>query len=92
MSERHQEVVRLLTDEVLIGDPALGIKYLPRTEFETMWDNGVLFIIKNKPEIGKQHFNLDDEWQLLARAPLGNVLSTDSLAAFTVSLPRMGDF
>jgi len=90
---RHFVVVKGVHDnEVLIGDPALGIKFMSRSEFETLWENGVLFIIKNKPEIGKRHFNLNNEWQLLARAPLGNALSTDSLAELTVSLPRLGDF
>jgi len=90
---RHFVVVKGISDdEILIGDPALGIKYMSRNEFEGLWDNGVLFIIKNKPDIGKQHFNLDREWRLLARAPLGTALSVDSLAALTVELPRLGDF
>lgn len=90
---RHFVVVKGIVDgNVLIGDPALGIKRMSRGEFEELWDNGVLFIIKNNPEIGRQHFNQSDEWKLLARAPLGTALSSDSLAQLTVGLPRMGDF
>jgi len=90
---RHFVVVKgIVGDEVLIGDPALGIKLMSRADFEGLWDNGVLFIIKNKPEIGRQHFNQSDEWSLLARAPLGTALSPDSLAQLTVGLPRLGDF
>lgn len=90
---RHFVVVKGIQDEeVLIGDPALGIKFMSREEFESHWDNGVLFIIKNRPEIGQQHFNQSNEWQLLARAPMGTALSPDSLAQLTVNLPRIGDF
>ena len=90
---RHFVVVKGIQDgDVLIGDPALGIKLIARSEFETLWDNGVLFIIKNKPDIGKKHFNIPAEWNLLARAPVGAALSPDSLAALTTALPRLGDF
>lgn len=90
---RHFVVVKgIKEDQVLIGDPALGIKLMSRGEFTSLWDNGVLFIIKNKPEIGQRHFNQSTEWNLLARAPLGTALSTDSLGQLTVGLPRIGDF
>lgn len=90
---RHFVVVKgIVDDDVLIGDPALGIKRMSRGDFEELWDNGVLFIIKNNPEIGREHFNQSNEWKLLARAPLGTALSPDSLAQLTVGLPRMGDF
>ena len=90
---RHFVVVKGITDdEVLIGDPALGIKFMSRGEFESLWDNGVLFIIKNRPEVGREFFNQSAEWNLLARAPIGAALSSDSLAQLTVGLPRLGDF
>jgi hypothetical protein len=90
---RHFVVVKgIRDDEVLIGDPALGIKFMSRREFESLWDNGVLFIVKNKPDVGQKHFNQSSEWRLLARAPLGAALPTDTLAELTVGLPQLGDF
>lgn len=90
---RHFVVIKgIQGDEVLIGDPALGIKFMSRTAFEALWDNGVLFIIKNKPDVGQQHFNQSSEWKLLARAPLGSALPADSLAELTVGLPGFGEF
>jgi uncharacterized protein len=90
---RHFVVVKGLRDQhVLLGDPALGTRLVAQTEFEAMWDNGVLFIIKNKADVGKRYFNGDVQWQGLARAPLGTALSADDLATLTVLLPRMGDF
>lgn len=90
---RHFVVVKGVNDdEVLIGDPALGIKYMSRAAFEGHWENGVLFIIKNRPDVGRRYFNQAREWQLLARAPLGSALPAGSLAELTVAMPRLGDF
>jgi predicted double-glycine peptidase len=90
---RHFVVVKGIEGkEILIGDPALGLKYVSREVFESIWDNGILFIIKNQPEVGKQYFNQGREWQQLARAPLGKALPAESLAGLTVDLPRLGDF
>lgn len=90
---RHFVVIKgIKNGEVLIGDPALGLRYVTRAEFETMWENRILFIIKNKPEIGRSQFNVDDVWQKLARAPLGAAISQESLASLTVTLPRLGEF
>ena len=90
---RHFVVIKGVSDdEVLIGDPALGIKHMTRATFEDHWDNGVLFIIKNRPDVGRRYFNQAREWQLLARAPLGAALPAGSLAELTVTLPNLGDF
>ena len=79
----------------IAGTPAFAsvwLKLVTRDEFASLWDNGVLFIIKNSPEIGRRHFNRTDEWSLLARAPLGTALAADSLARLTVGLPGLGEF
>lgn len=90
---RHFVVIKgMQGKEILIGDPALGIKFMSREDFEGLWDNGVLFIIKNNPEIGQRNFNQSTAWNLLARAPLGTALPADSLAQLTVELPAFGEF
>ncbi len=90
---RHFVVIKgIQNGEVLIGDPALGLKFQSRIDFESVWDNGVLFIIKNKPVIGQKHFNEERVWRGLAKAPLESALSSESLASLTVNLPRIGDF
>jgi uncharacterized protein len=90
---RHFVVVKgIRNDSVLLGDPALGTRLVARAEFEGMWDNGVLFIIKNKPEVGRLFFNNEEQWQHLAKAPLGTAVGSDDLATLTVNLPRLGEF
>lgn len=90
---RHFVVIKgIKNDEVLIGDPALGLRYLPRAEFDATWENRILFIIRNDAEVGRRQFNVGTTWQKLARAPLGTAISKDSLASLTVTLPHLGEF
>ncbi len=90
---RHFVVVKgVRRDSVLLGDPALGTRLVARDEFEASWDNKVLFIIKSEPEVGRNFFNTDEQWQHLASAPLGSALGADDLASLTVNLPRLGEF
>jgi len=84
-------------NEVLLGDPALGIKAVPLAAFATMWTNGILFIVRNESRTGQEHFNMVGEWRSLPRAPLDAPLGRESLAAVTLSLPdftrpMFGDF
>jgi predicted double-glycine peptidase len=90
---RHFVVVKgVANDEVLVGDPALGLKYFSREKFEEMWDNGILFIITNRPDTGKKHFNKSREWNSLARAPIGKGISREGLSDLIISVPRLGEF
>lgn len=90
---QHFVVVKGVRDDrVLIGDPALGARLVSVSEFESMWDNEVLFIIRNKPEVGRRNFNGNSQWAGTARAPLGAALNEEGLASLTIKLPRIGDF
>lgn len=89
---RHFVVVKGLEgDKVLVGDPALGLRKLPRAEFDEMWSNGILFIIRNKVDTGQRNFNMAAEWSLIPRAPLGLALPPSDLAELTVFLPSFGE-
>jgi len=90
---KHFVVVKGLNkSEVLVGDPALGLRFMPAESFSAMWENRILFIIRNRSEIGRENFNVDKEWQLLARAPLGDAVSRETLESLTISLPQINDF
>ena len=49
--------------EVLIGDPAVGVRVVPRDEFESAW-NGLIFVIRSNSAVGKRNFNRRTEWFL----------------------------
>jgi len=90
---RHFVVIKGVRDnEVLLGDPALGLRKMTRQEFQASWDNGILFIIRSKAEVGGRTFNTMAEWSRIPRAPLGLALAEESLASVTISLPGFGEF
>ncbi len=67
---RHFVVLKgIHPDKVLIGDPALGTRTMPRDEFLAAW-NRVIFVILDKKSLAQAHFNLEQEWSLRASAPL----------------------
>lgn len=83
-SYRHFVVIKgVRGGEVLVGDPALGLKRYRRAEFEKMW-NGVVLAVEDGPR--PPAFNRQDEWRPWSRAPLQAPLSDLSLAAFTREL------
>lgn len=90
---RHFVVIKGISDgKVLVGDPALGLKAFPRDEFESMWQNGILFIITNKPDVGKSNFNTAKVWNAFPKTPWGTAVALDSLSSLTVEIPRPNEF
>lgn len=89
---RHFVVIKgVNNEEVLLGDPSYGSRRLPRDQFLSMW-NGLLFLIRNKFDIAKRHFNQQEAWQLHARAPLGRALDSSELANVTWLLLGNNEF
>lgn len=83
---RHFVVVKGIEDDrVLLGDPARGVRAISTKDFDASW-NGIAFIIRNKADVGKQHFNMKEDWGTLAATPYGVALARQSLASFTVNL------
>lgn len=71
---------------VLVSDPAAGAKIILRGDFESTW-NGLIFIILNKKNVAKTHFNRDQEWHVKEKAPLGLALNPSELASVSLMLP-----
>jgi len=90
---RHFVVVKGIRDgNVLLGDPALGLRKMSTEEFNDSWDNGILFIIRNRADVGGKNFSTVAEWSRIPRAPMGLALSEDGLASVTVNLPGFNVF
>lgn len=77
--------------KVLLGDPALGLKTLSIADFEKSW-SGLFFLITSEASTGRQAFNRDSDWELVASAPVDTVTDALKLGEFTLSLPFRGDF
>jgi predicted double-glycine peptidase len=85
---RHFVVVKGVGGgEVLLGDPALGVRIVDRDEFEGIW-SGIAFVIRSKVSVGREYFNRDEEWAVRAKAPFGTALNRQGLASFTMNLTR----
>lgn len=77
-------------EDVLVGDPALGVNAVSRAKFEEMWE-GVVFVIREKVEVARRHFNAAEDWSVHGKAPFSTVMQRSGLGAFLISLPRPGD-
>jgi len=89
---KHFVVVKGVTStEILIGDSSNGVRRMPRTQFESMW-NGLLFLIRNKDKVAKHYFNQENEWKINPRPPLALALGRQELSNITWMLPGKNDF
>jgi hypothetical protein len=74
--------------DVLLGDPAAGLRTMPREQFQALW-TGVMFVIKDELDRGAGSFNRMDEWSARRKAPFGTALNRQGLATFSVMMPDM---
>lgn len=72
--------------QVVVGDPALGVRVYTYEQFSGIW-NGVAFLIRSEPKVGRDHFNLARDWSVRRKAPYATAISRDALASFTAQLP-----
>ncbi|WP_293677844.1 C39 family peptidase [uncultured Phenylobacterium sp.] len=81
---RHFVVIKGLTDrEVLVADPAVGLKRYDRPAFEAIWRNRLLFVIEGKAAIGRSRFNETSSWTALPRARFDNLATREALMTAT---------
>lgn len=81
---RHFVVIKGVNDkEVLVGDPAAGLKTATRAAFEKMW-NGIALALEPPAGGRPAAFNLASEWSPWSRAPTQRMAQTnDSLQTVT---------
>lgn len=88
----HFIVVKgLIGDDILVGDPALGVNVVPRKAFEAVW-NGVVFVVRNRADVARAYFNNKRDWRVRPRAPAENGLIRDGLSSFGLLLPGRNQF
>jgi predicted double-glycine peptidase len=77
--------------QVLLGDSALGTKFMSREKFIEVW-NGIFLAIITGTRQAKNEFNLDKDWEGQVAAPLGRALSRESLSTLTLLMPGRNNF
>ncbi len=75
---------------VLVGDPAMGTRAIPRASFEGMWDNHLLFVIHNRE--GQATFNAGSDWRVAPRAPVGEGVDRTGLGNIVIPKHGPSDF
>lgn len=89
----HFVIIKASNDtEVLVGDPAIGLKSIKKDKFEEMWGKRILFVIQDRKEIAVNHYKNDQEWDHQIRADLGLAIDHASLGLFNVLQPSNIDF
>ncbi|MDA8231918.1 MAG: C39 family peptidase [Magnetospirillum sp.] len=88
----HFVVIKGIKDgDVLLGDPAAGLRVMPHQDFERMWQ-GIIFVIRDDADVGRRHFNLPDEWMVRREAPSAMAIDRHGLATFSTMFPGLFQF
>jgi uncharacterized protein len=88
---RHFVVVKGFDkSSVLIGDPALGLRILSRSDFEKARVGDLFFVIRNHREWA--HFNSRADWDTRLSAPLSIAVDRNSLALEILNIPDASRF
>ncbi len=89
---RHFVVIKgISATNVLIGDPALGVKSYTVAEFEKIWIP-IAFIVEERIETARENYGRKKEWNLMVKSPIGSALSPRDLGTFTINLPTHNQF
>jgi predicted double-glycine peptidase len=83
----HFVVIKGMRDgRVLVGDPALGTRSIPRDHFDEVWKNGLVFVIHNHRDLAR--FNTVADWLAAPGAPLPTGIDRRGLD--TITIPKLG--
>ncbi|WP_144820567.1 C39 family peptidase [Marinobacter piscensis] len=89
---RHFVLIKGISrDEVLVGDPARGLKVYSRVEFEQYWD-GTAFVIRSHMRQGRSGFITDGDWPSIATAPLDHLQDAPPLGHTLPHWPSMTEW
>ena len=85
---RHFVVIKGVNkEEVLLGDPSLGLRTMSIAEFSKAW-NGIYFVINNNLDLAQRAFNVDAQWASFSRSPVGGAfLQPVSQQALSLTAP-----
>ena len=74
------------SERVLLGDPSIGTRSMPRARFDALWPSKLLFVVHGYQ--GQVTFNGQLDWRAAPVAPLAQAVDRNTLTNLT--LPRHG--
>ncbi|MCL4801593.1 MAG: C39 family peptidase [Burkholderiales bacterium] len=82
----HFVVLKGLADgQLVVGDPSVGTRFMSRDHFESVWQGGILFVIRSHLDVAQ--FNTARDWRSRLIAPLGEAIDRNALGAMVLTLP-----
>lgn len=82
----HFVVLKGLADgQLVVGDPSVGTRFMSRDHFESVWQGGILFVIRSHLDVAQ--FNTARDWRSRLVAPLGQAIDRNALGAMVLTLP-----
>jgi uncharacterized protein len=89
---RHFVVVKALEGRsILLGDPALGLRWIDRAAFSRQW-NGVFFVLNDRQPIGRAHFGQASDLVHAPRALFPRFAEPLSLSGLELLRPGVNSF
>jgi len=83
----HFVVIKgIRNDRVLVGDPARGTRVISQAKFESLWKNGLVFVIHNRRNLAV--FNSPNDWKVAPPAPMGDAIDRKGL--YNMVMPKRG--
>ncbi|WP_117236172.1 C39 family peptidase [Vibrio maerlii] len=79
------------SSSIILGDPSRGTMMMSFEEFEQYYQ-GIVLLIRNHANIGKQTFITDDKYAIHQKAPVERGVSRESLGVISITLPQAGDY
>jgi len=75
----------LANGKLVVGDPSVGTRFMSRDHLESVWQGGILFVIRNHLDVAR--FNTTGDWNARLTAPLGEAIDRNALGAMTLTIP-----
>jgi uncharacterized protein len=88
---KHFVVIKGLDGRaVLVGDPALGVHRISRSDFARMW-NGIYFVINSPVDVRRPLFDSSNDWALAPTPRLASLSAPLDLQALALTRPLPGE-
>lgn len=87
----HFVVIKGVHEErVVVGDPSIGTRVLPRDYVESVWVGGILFVIRDHRQAAT--FNAAVDWNARLAAPIAEAIARDGVGAAMLGIPTPDHF
>ncbi|WGY46160.1 C39 family peptidase [Vibrio sp. ABG19] len=89
---QHFVVVKgISNNSIIVGDPSRGTLKMDFERFKQYYQ-GVVLLIRNYAEVGRESFITSDDFSVHTPSPLATGVRRESLGIFSITLPEAGEY